>query len=91
MSDRKKSWFEMLQSGFGFDGSTKTGLVKRPNDLVRATDNGLVSVLVLLDFDPVDYSIPDWNMPLGLQGHSLNKLRVIFFSNLLSSLFLECS
>lgn len=68
MSDRKKSWFETLQSGFGFHGSTKTGLVKLPNDLVRATDNGLVSVLVLLDFDPVDYSIPDWNMPLGLQG-----------------------
>ena len=71
------SLFEDFQSGFRVPHSTETALVKVNN----ASDNGLVSVLVLLDlraaFDTIDHNILLQRLEhqIGIKGTALSWFR----------------
>ena len=55
--------FDVYQSGFRVNHSTKIALIRVVNDVKISTDNHEVSILVLLDlsaaFDTVDHEILD--------------------------------
>ncbi len=73
--------YEEFQSGFRPHHSTKTALVKITNDLLLATEQDCISLLVLLDlstaFDTIDHDILiDWLQNYtGIQGQTLRWFR----------------
>ncbi len=73
----KKDLCEEFQSGFRPRHSTETALVKIANDLLLASDQGCISLLVLLDlsaaFDTIDHDILIDRLQnyTGIQGHAL--------------------
>ena len=67
-----------VQSGYIIHLSTETALVKVTNDLLIASENGLLSILVLLDlssaFDTIDHNIllQRLEQSIGIKGTALN-------------------
>ncbi len=73
--------YEEFQSGFRPPHSTETALVKITNDLLLVSDQGCISLLVLLDlsaaFDTIDHDILIDRLQnyTGIQGQALRWLR----------------
>ncbi len=81
LSCKKKHIYEEFQSGFRPRHSTETALVKITNDLLLASDQGCISLLVLLDlsaaFDTIDHDILIDRLQnyTGIQGQALRWFR----------------
>ncbi|KAI2660988.1 RNA-directed DNA polymerase from mobile element jockey [Labeo rohita] len=78
---QKNNIYEEFQSGFRPHHSTETALVKITNDLLLASDQGCISLLVLLDlsaaFDTIDHDILIDRLQnyAGIQGQALKWFR----------------
>ncbi|KAI2648501.1 putative RNA-directed DNA polymerase from transposon BS [Labeo rohita] len=78
---QKNDIYEEFQSGFRPHHSTETALVKITNDLLLASDQGCISLLVLLDlsaaFDTIDHDILIDRLQnyAGIQGQALRWFR----------------
>ncbi len=78
---QKNDLCEEFQSGFRPRHSTETALVKITNDLLIASDQGCISLLVLLDlsaaFDTIDHDILKDRLQnyMGIQGQALRWFR----------------
>ncbi len=78
---QKNYIYEEFQSGFRHRHSTKSALVKITNDLLLASDQGCISLLVLLDlsaaFDTIDNDILIDGLQnyTGIQGQALRWFR----------------
>ncbi len=78
---QKKDLCEEFQSGFRPHHSTETALVKITNEFLLASDQGCISLLVLLDlsaaFDTIDHDIliDRLQIYMGIQGQALRWFR----------------
>ncbi len=78
---KKNDIYEEFQSGFRPRHSTETALVKITNDLLLASDQSCISLLVLLDFsaafDTIDHDIFIDRLQnyTGIQGQALRWFR----------------
>uniref|UniRef100_A0A8C1AYS3 Reverse transcriptase domain-containing protein n=1 Tax=Cyprinus carpio carpio TaxID=630221 RepID=A0A8C1AYS3_CYPCA len=78
---QKNDLYEEFQSGFRPHHCTETALVKITNDLLLASDQGCISLLVLLDlsaaFDTIDHDILMDRLQnyTGIQGQALRWFR----------------